>query len=195
MLPKRSKSYILAQNSQDTAMIDKTKAEEYLATKCSVMLHKPPFWRKRLKASDCRGFTLVELIVVVLIIGILVTMALPYFQGYLTVVKCNAAAGDINTIGKSVTAYYLDTNILPATLKTAGVDTLLDPGKRPYEYHILDGVNVPLQDIAMINLNTDFDLYSRGADGVSSPESGLDHPENEDDITRANNGAFVGGRP
>lgn len=180
-------------NPQDTAMEDKIKAVTYHATKCSDLLHRFTCRSQRIRVPDSRGVTLVELVVVIGILGVLALMAMPSYNGYMKTVKNNACASDIRIIDKAVTAYFIDRNVLPPSLEAAGMGDQLDPWKRPYEYKILDGVNVPQQDIGAHDLNHDFDLYSKGEDGASSPLFG--EPENDDDISRANDGAFVGGRP
>ncbi|MFV2061167.1 MAG: prepilin-type cleavage/methylation domain-containing protein, partial [Gammaproteobacteria bacterium] len=46
------------------------------------------------------------------------------------------------------------------------------------------------KDLSMVPLNTDYDLYSRGKDGASTPP--LSAPVSQDDVLRANNGGFIG---
>ncbi|MDH4073829.1 MAG: prepilin-type cleavage/methylation domain-containing protein, partial [Gammaproteobacteria bacterium] len=46
------------------------------------------------------------------------------------------------------------------------------------------------KDGSLNPLNTDFDLYSAGADGESAGP--LSATKSRDDIVRANNGAFIG---
>jgi hypothetical protein len=46
------------------------------------------------------------------------------------------------------------------------------------------------KDHSLVPINTDFDLYSMGPDGRSSPPLTAQH--SRDDIVRANNGAFIG---
>ena len=46
------------------------------------------------------------------------------------------------------------------------------------------------KDHSLVPINTDFDLYSMGPDGRSSPP--LTAKASRDDIVRANDGAFVG---
>ena len=46
------------------------------------------------------------------------------------------------------------------------------------------------KDHSLVPINSDFDLYSMGPDGQSSPP--LTARQSRDDIVRANNGNFVG---
>jgi len=154
---------------------------------------KMPFCSKtsciRLLASH-RGFTLIELLVVVAVIGVLATVALPIFSSYVTRAKSSRAAADIRTIDQAISAYFIDHNALPATLSDVGITNLLDPWGRPYEYQILGNGAAPLEDSVGGDLNTDYDLYSKGADGASAVSSA--DPTSTDDIVRANSGMYAG---
>ena len=143
------------------------------------------------------GFTLVELIVVVGIIGVLATTAIPAFSKYIKTTRNNTCIADIRTIDKAIGAYYIDKGVLPPTasfLSSIGMSNQLDPWKRSFAYlNLSDAGAVPLDDIAGNPLNTDYDLYSKGENNSSSAAAG--DPNNADDIVRSNNGSFAGLRP
>jgi general secretion pathway protein G len=69
-----------------------------------------------------------------------------------------------------------------------------DPWGRPYEYLNVfndgSGPPHPRKDLFLHPLNSDYDLYSRGADGKSKPP--LTAAGSHDDIIRANNGGYIG---
>ena len=46
------------------------------------------------------------------------------------------------------------------------------------------------KDRNLVPINTDYDLYSKGPDGASSPP--LTARAGQDDIVRANDGAYIG---
>ena len=70
--------------------------------------------------EDCmnrsRGFTLIELMIVVAIIGILAAIAIPKFANLVTKSKESAVKGSLGSLRSAVSIYYSDTEgIFPAS--------------------------------------------------------------------------------
>lgn len=177
-------------------MVKETNADKYSAAELPVFLHTFTTRRERAAVYGCHGFTLVELIVVCAILGVLAMMAIPSMKSYIRTAKNNACASDLRVIDKAVIAYFIEKNVLPASLNDVGLGAQLDPWKRPYVYYVNSGVDpdpLALKDISgVIVLNKDYDIYSVGEDGLSNvaPDA-----TTVDDVTRSNDGSFVGVRP
>ncbi len=65
-----------------------------------------------------RGFTLVELMIVVAIIAILAAIAIPMYSGYVKKAKISEALTGIDAIKSAVVVYYQKNGAFPATNTT-----------------------------------------------------------------------------
>jgi general secretion pathway protein G len=116
------------------------------------------------------GFTLMELLVVILIIGLLVGIVAPRLMGHVSKSEVTTARAQLDAIDKAVQAYRIDTGRIPTS--SQGLRALLaapadepkwrgpymqselppDPWGSPYRYRA-PGIN-----------GRDYDLYSLGRD-------------------------------
>ena len=123
---------------------------------------------ERMKAGSRSGFTLIEVLLVVVIIGILVGVAIPRLGGRVRQAEISRARADIQSIGLALRMYELDMGEYPSSLSAlvnnpgggrnwngpyldSGIPT--DPWGREYSYSRTD---------------TSYRLRSMGPDGVES---------------------------
>jgi general secretion pathway protein G len=124
----------------------------------------------RLTAAGSRGFTLLELLVVVVIIGLLAGFVAPRYFGQVGKSEVSVARAQLDALEKALDQYRLDTGRYPdselglkalvqkpaAEPKWAGPylrkDVPLDPWGKPYVYRIPGEKH-------------EFDLISYGRDG------------------------------
>jgi general secretion pathway protein G len=150
-------------------------------------------WRRRIFGARIESFTLIELIIMMAIIGILAGIALPLYADLAYRARVERAKWDVRQIESAINIYYYRYHTYPSSLNDVVDGNALDPWGRPYRYlpsshptwHSLQR-----RDRNMRPLNSDFDLYSMGADGLSAPA--LTSPLSLDDVLRAGNGSFVG---
>ncbi len=126
-----------------------------------------------------RGFTLIEVMVVVVILGVLAALIVPRVVGRQEDARIVAAKQDIATIKQALKLYYLDNQKFPSTeqglkalvqkpdaapvppnWKAGGYLEKLpvDPWQHPYQY-LSPGVR-----------SSEFDVFSYGADGLPGGE-------------------------
>jgi general secretion pathway protein G len=138
------------------------------------------------------GFTFIELMLIIGLLGVLVAIALPSYASYRDKARQRQAATEITTMSATLKLRWDDERAYPASLAAAGMSGRLDPWGRPYVYYNVDanGIGGARKDHALNPINTDFDLYSLGPDGATQKQ--VTQKDSVDDVIRANNGAFVG---
>ena len=129
---------------------------------------------------------------IVVLIGVLVAVALPFYRGYQERIRIAQAINDIRVMSAVASNYWNDNHGYPSSLADIGQAGKLDPWGNPYVYYNIDanGKGHARKDHALNPLNTDFDLYSDGVDGKSKPQ--ITQKDSVDDVIRASNGAYVG---
>ncbi|MBH6318575.1 pilin [Neisseria meningitidis] len=88
-----------------------------------------------------KGFTLIELMIVIAIVGILAAVALPAYQDYTARAQVSEAILLAEGQKSAVTEYYLNHGIWPGDNNSAGVATSTDiKGKYVKEVKVANGV-------------------------------------------------------
>ena len=118
----------------------------------------------RRRSAHARGFSLIEIMVVVVIMGMLAGAVAVGVNQYMDTAKINRAKSDIATIVDAVESYKLTKGRYPTSdegLSVLPLKNELDPWGQPYGY------NNPGQD------NEPFEVYTLGADARDGGE-GID---------------------
>ena len=131
-----------------------------------------------LRATTQGGFTLIEILLVVIIIGILAGLAIPRFAGRTRDAEVAAARTDVDRISTAISLYELDNGEYPRALQ----DLVQEPAHaRNWRGPYFERAAVPRDPWGQeyvyvfpgVNNRHSYDLRSLGPDGV----------ESEDDIT------------
>ena len=127
---------------------------------------------RNMARRTARGFTLVELLLVLMILALIGGLVLPGIIGKAEGAKVKAAGSQISRLAMAVESYYLDTGATPKSLDLLVEESgdfggwngpyvkpssLKDPWGREYVY-VYPGEH------------GDFDIYSFGADGQAGGE-------------------------
>ncbi len=139
------------------------------------------------------GFTLVETIIVIAIAALLLWIAVPAVQGYMDRARVAQAISEISDMSTRIRQQLKTKGALPDSLDDAGFAGRTDPWGHDYQYlNLFDskGNGQARKDKKLAPLNSDFDLYSIGADGDTA--ASLVNKASRDDIVRARDGGFVG---
>src|SRR4051812_23695504 len=139
------------------------------------------------------GFTLLESMMAVALMGILLAIAVPSYARYMARVETSTAVADITKIHMAIDRYVSDKGKPPPNLATIGKDGMLDPWGNAYVYlsfEGLHGVGQMRKDKNLVPINSEYDLYSMGPDGQSVGP--LTARASRDDIVMANDGQYIG---
>ena len=114
-----------------------------------------------LKRSE--GFTLLELLIVVVIIGVLAAIAIPAYNSYINAAKITLAHGALDSIRKTLESYHIDYQEYPDSIDfNTGQDGL---GRTVFEPQFVNQLNGDLSSIdSYLNTGTTYTLVVRAKD-------------------------------
>jgi general secretion pathway protein G len=129
-----------------------------------------PF-RRRAVSDSQRGFTLIEILVVITIIGLIMALVGPRVLNYLTESKVKAARIQIESFSSALDLYYLDMGRYPSS--TEGLSALVQPSGNVSGWNgpYLKGSGVPNDPWGHAYLyrspgeRTAYEIMSYGSDG------------------------------
>jgi general secretion pathway protein G len=171
----------------------------------------------RIRKREKEGFTLLELVIVIAIMGTLAAIAMPIYGRLLGEARGNIAVSDLKALQQDIEFFLSENGRLPDCLDELPNGNRVDPWGNPYQYLNYDatekdkgggggkekkgdsgcssnsdggGKEKQRKDRFMHPLNTDYDLYSMGADGET--KAPLTAKQSRDDIIRAQDGGYIG---
>ena len=136
------------------------------------------------------GFTLIELMMVTAIIAVLATASIYLYIHRVNDARIVRTVSDIKEISLDISVYEIDNLAYPNDLDDVGHGNKIDPWGNPYQYLNIEDNPGQGRTSAGSEVNTDFDLYSRGIDGQTNQN--LDDNASKDDIIRADDGSYFG---
>ena len=110
-----------------------------------------------------KGFTLLELLIVLVIIGVLVTITIPVYNSYIDKAQVTTAHATLNEIRKILESYYIDYDGYPDAIDfNTGKDGL---GRTVFEPQLVDQIIGDLSAIdSYLNAGKTYTLVVRAKD-------------------------------
>ncbi len=144
--------------------------------------------------KEQRGFTLLELLVAIVLVGILTVTAVSAYTGFIERARVAGAIGDIGEIHIAIQKFLLVENRgYPANLAELALNNLNDPWGNPYQYLVVEGLGnngAVRKDKNLVPVNRHYDVYSMGKDGVTA--SPFTSTLGRDDVVLAGDGSYFG---
>lgn len=151
------------------------------------------------------GFSLIELVLVVVMLGILLSVAVPAYERNVTEAKNGQAKTDIRTIEAAVIKFYTENSRYPTDLAElfGSVPSACPKGQKtqscdpwytvyvyqPITYNNFGKCKGCRVDLNMQPLNSDFDLWSNGKNKIYKPQ--VTNSDSLDDSIRVRNGSAI----
>ena len=130
-------------------------------------------WQSKRRRDRSGGFTLVELLVVLVILGLVMALVGPRVLNYLTSSRTRAAALQVSSFKSSLDLFYLDMGRYPS--KTEGLNALIarPPSADAWNGPYLQQPNLPADpwgnayQYSVPGAKAPYRILSYGADGVA----------------------------
>ncbi len=108
----------------------------------------PPLKQANLP-KGAKGFTLLELLVIVAVIGVLAAIAIPAYYSYIDKARITVAIGTLDAIRKDFESFHIDYQEYPTKpIDSNGID---GAGRTAFSNMLLNQIN---QDLTNVNYNS-----------------------------------------
>lgn len=118
-----------------------------------------------------RGFTMIEMMVVLIIIAVLIGVGIKFYTGYIDKARITKAKGDITTMQAALDSYYAENNRYPDVNELAGAGLPTDivdaTGSKTYKYTRSDPNQYSIETSNPVDGT--HKVRGTGANGRSSP--------------------------
>ena len=147
-------------------------------------------------APRLAGFSIIEVLIVVAIIGLLLSIASPAYENYVDRRNYASTTQSLLAIQTAIDRFYVENNRFPESLEDVDLGNLTDAWGTPFYYLDMATYNRKTSDAKVRRdkklkpVNSDYDLYSAGKDRKT--RAPFTAQESRDDIVRCNNGRFIG---
>ncbi|MEN9902315.1 MAG: hypothetical protein RL651_979 [Pseudomonadota bacterium] len=128
-------------------------------------------WQRAVRHAE-KGFTLIEIMIVIVIIGILATLVIPNVMSRPDEARVVSARADVSTMVQALKLYKLDNGRYPTTeqgLSALSTKPVAEPMPRNWKRYLdklpQDPWGAPYQYNNPGTHNNEIDVYSFGADG------------------------------
>lgn len=115
-------------------------------------------------STPTRGFTIVELLIVIVVIGILATITLVAYNGVQNRARTASVSSALNQASKKLALYQVENSSYPATLSSVGIS---DTPSVTYQYAFNNGVSPATYCVTATNGTTSYYINQN-----TSPASG-----------------------
>ena len=88
--------------------------------------------------TQAKGFTLIELMLAVSIVGVLASLAVPNYVDFIEKARLAKTVAELHGLTKEIKGYALGAEQYPDSLADIGRSTMLDPWGTPYQYWRVD---------------------------------------------------------
>ena len=115
------------------------------------------------------GFTIVELLIVIVVIGILAAITIVAFNGVQKKAQVGAVSAALSQVSKKLELYKVDNSTYPSTLTAAGIDTA---GSTTYQFSVDTSTNPQTYCVTATNGTTSYKADSVNTSPVSGACAG-----------------------